>query len=116
MTPDLALKLISQGVIKQGTELEAKYVGIDLSGARVAQVSGTFIVQTAKKLKTGEVVFDGLSILDGDPQRIDCKNIIAIDGMEPDRVAGVYGLTISEQGEVTTAKRRGRKPKVRVED
>lgn len=111
MSPELARKLISKGIIHQNTEIDAFYRGVDISGAAVLRSQGNFTVLGAKVV--GEkLYFDAVSTNDGVTRRILCEDIFKIDGMEPDRVAINFGLT--DIGvDVVQGKRRGRKPKPR---
>ena len=109
MKTELVQKLIEKGAIKQRTEIEAFFKGIDLSGARMARVRGNFIVLGARAAE-GVISFDGLSTIDGKRERFLAEDILMIDGMDPERFANIYGLNM--EGEtLVQGKRRGRKPK-----
>lgn len=109
MKTELVQKLIEKSAIKQRTEIEAYYKGMDLSGARIARVRGNFIVLGAR-LVEGRIWFDGLSTIDGRRDRFLAEDILLIDGMDPERFAQNFGLNM--EGEpLRQGKRRGRKPK-----
>jgi hypothetical protein len=110
MKTDLVQKLIEKGAIKQRTEIEAYYKGIDLSGARLARVRGNFIVLGAR-LVEGRISFDGLSTIDGTRERFLADDILMVDGMDPERFAHNFGLDINGET-LRQGKRRGRKPKI----
>ncbi len=113
MNRDLVQKLIERGAIKARTEIEAHYRGVDLSGAPMARVRGNFIILAARAIGD-QIIFDGFSTEDGRKQRILSEDIINIDGMDIERFASIYGLSLS--GEVLRqGKRRGRKPKALLE-
>lgn len=109
MNRDLVQKLIEKGAIRARTEMEAHYNGVDISGARLARVRGNFIVIAAKAIGD-KIAFDGVSTDDGAKQNFLAEDIIAIDGMDPERFANIYGM--NEFGEILRqGKRRGRKSK-----
>jgi hypothetical protein len=111
MHPLIAITLINQGVLKSGaTELEGFYKGVGLSGRPTERVKGTFVLKTAKRLKTGEIFFECTDITDGSIKKIMCEDVTAIDGMVPNRAAEVAGFTVSGN-EVVPLKKRGRKAK-----
>lgn len=113
MSPDLARKLIQKGVIHENTEIDAYYQGIDIGGATLARVQGNFAIKAAKVI--GErLVFETVSTADGRPRRIECTDVLKIDGMEPERFAANFGMT-TDGATVKQGKRRGRKPKASKE-
>lgn len=109
MNTNLARKLVSAGVIRQNTEIEAEYKGIDLSGRPLIKSRGNFFVQSVKIINE-EVIFDVVSVVDGSPRRIKSSDILFMDGMAVKTVASIHG--ISDKGDkLKEGKRRGRKPK-----
>lgn len=110
MNPFLALALIQKGAIKEGTEIEGYYKGIDLSGSAIARVPGIFSVREAKQTKDGEIFFICRDTRDGAKRKIICPDVSLIDGMEPERAASVYGFMM-EGDTVVALKKRGRKAK-----
>lgn len=112
MKTKLARELIKKQAIRVNTEVDARYNGIDLAGARLARPLATFMIKTAK-IVSDNIVFEGVDVRDGSRQKFECEDIIMIDGMDPIRFASNFGL--DPQGEhVAEGKRRGRKPKARL--
>jgi hypothetical protein len=112
VSPELIRKLIEQKVIRENTEIDAYYKGVDIGGANIARVQGNFAIRGAK-LKNNEVIFEVVSTQDGSPRKIPAQDIIRIDGMELERFANNYGMTLGGET-VKQGKRRGRKPKAKV--
>lgn len=109
MKTEVVKKLIEKGAIKRETEVEAHYKGRDLSGCPLSRSRGIFLVLGAR-LMEDQVTFDTIDTRWGQRQQIHSNDIIAIDGMEPERFANIFGFT--EDGDVLKqGKRRGRKPK-----
>lgn len=105
----LSKQLIERGVIKQGTEFDAPYRAVGLSCAADVPRLGTFVV-TATKVTEDDVLIEAASTVDGTPLRLSARAIRRIDGMEPDRIASIYGLSV-DGVPLKQGKRRGRKPK-----
>lgn len=91
MHPVIIEKLLERKVIRHATEIVGFYRGMDLCGARIAKVRGTFTIVGGKKLKSGKYIFSCINTIDGSPQDIASDEITEVDGMDPDRVAAVYG-------------------------
>jgi len=109
MNTNLARKLVSAGVIRQNTEIEAEYRGVDLSGRPMIKCRGHFFIQ-AVKIINEEVIFETVSVVDGTPRRIKSSDVLFMDGMPVQKVASIHG--ISDKGDkLKEGKRRGRKPK-----
>lgn len=110
MNLNLVRKLIESGVIRQNTEIEATYAGVDMAGVRNAKVVETFSVQGVRlNHKTGVVIFDAVSTTNGTKKTITSKDVVSIDGMDLARLAANYNF--DAQGEhVPEPTRRGRKP------
>lgn len=109
MNTNLARKLVTAGIIRQNTEIEAEYRGIDLSGRPIIKSRGHFFVQ-AVKIINEDVVFEAISVVDGTPRRIKSTDILFMDGMTVQKIAAIHG--ISDKGDkLKEGKRRGRKPK-----
>lgn len=104
----IALTLIEKGIMKAGTELEGFYKGVGLSGKATERVKGGFLLKQAKRLKSGKIFFEVVDTRDGQPRRIMCEDVDAIDGMDPDRAAQVAGFAV-EGDKVVLLKKRGRK-------
>lgn len=112
LSPQLALALIQKGILRHNTEIDAAYKGVDLSGAAIASVRGNFIITSAKQTPS-DIIFETRDTSDGSKRSIKCTDVYMIDGMDPSRFAGIYGL--NETGDpIKQAARRGRKPKAKV--
>lgn len=105
----LSKRLIERGVIKAGTEVEAVYRAVGLSGQADVPRLGTFVV-TATTIGADEVLIEAASTVNGAPVKLSARAVQRLDGMEPARIASIYGL--SDEGDpLKQGKRRGRKPK-----
>lgn len=110
MNLSLVRKLIETGVIRQQTEIEAFYVGVDMAGVRNARVKGSFFVQGVRLIEaTGTVIFDAVSTLNGAKVTIRNADVVSIDGMDLERLAANYNFDLAG-GHVPEPTRRGRKP------
>src|SRR6478752_8590908 len=108
MKTNLIRKLVSVGIFRENTELDAYYAGTDLGGAPLSRSRGTFFVKGAKIIKD-KVVFATISTTDGRPRDILAENVVKVDGMCLDTLAPIYGLV--DNGEaIPMGKRRGRRP------
>ncbi len=113
----LLRKLIEKAHVTIGTEIDATYNGLDLSGQMSHVFEHTFtITGIFETRKTNRILVDALSTVDGSTIRIGVDCIKAIDGMTPERFGENYmidedGGTIKPSG-----KRRGRRPKGWVEE
>lgn len=110
MNLTLVRKLIETGVIREHTEIEAKYTGVDIAGVRNAKMTGTFFVQGVRiNQTTGTIIFDTISTKNGDKKTILNEDVISIDGMDLTRLASNYNFD-DAGGHVPEPTRRGRKP------
>lgn len=101
----LVQTLIEKNGIGIGTELHAYYQGVDISGARLARSRGIFLVSGAKKYKNGEIVF---MVENEKDIVIRASDIIAINGMEPIRVANAMGFDL-DGDKIVPLKKRGQR-------
>jgi hypothetical protein len=111
MKVSLSKKLVERGIIRPGTEIEALYEALDLSGVHRTECRDNFVIMSIKGLD--EPVFE-IAARDGRRKRIGSAAIIKIDGMEPGRLASIYNIK-PDGSDKPPGKRRGRKPKVRVD-
>lgn len=110
MNLKLVRKLIETGVIRQHTEIEASYYGVDIAGVRNAKVVGTFFIEGVRiNEKTGTVIFDTISTKNGAKRTISNADVLSIDGMDLTRLAANYNMD-DKGGHVPEPTRRGRKP------
>lgn len=114
MKSGLLRKLIEKGAIRQGTVFEAHYNAYGLSCVDNNKIIGDFILIKAKA-KEGEIILDGMG--EGDILRsVPAVNVTKIDGMEIERMAEIYNFDEDGNDVTITKKRRGRKPKQKVQD
>jgi hypothetical protein len=114
MNIPLIRKLISNGILRQNTEIEATYKGIDISGRAIAPTRGTFFLRGVKINEERQMVFfDTISTVDGHPRKIMAEEINSIDGMPIDRLASIYGISATG-GHIDQGKRRGRRPRAKI--
>lgn len=112
----LLRKLIEQNLFKIGTEVDATYTGVGLSGQPVHAAEQTFtVVGLYETKKTNRIKLDIRSTFDGELVRIGVENIINIDGMVPERFAENYMFDPQGNEIKPSGKRRGRRPKGWVE-
>jgi hypothetical protein len=114
---DILLRaLIDKGHFEIGSEVNASYRGVDLSGQPVHLFEQTFTVTGIfETRKTKSLKIDCLSIVDGFTVRIGVDNITAIDGMTPERFGENYMIDAEGRTIKPTGARRGRRPKGWVE-
>ena len=111
MNTNLVRKLIKEGVMRQNTEIEANYMGIDIAGRATARCLGTFFIQAVKiGQRSGLITFDTISTVDGQPRTVPAADVISVDGMPLDRLASIYAID-SVGGPIPQGQRRGRKPR-----
>ena len=128
MNQSLLTNLINSNVIGPGTTLAILRYGMGLDGRkRVASnfiVAGTeekpeqtkanHIVEVHKcyKNKSGKILIEAYSIVDGEMFKLKPDDIHLIDGMSPKKIAYVYGYH-EDGSKRKPGKKRGRKPKIR---
>ena len=114
MNTKLIRKLVTSGVIRENTEIEAFYKGVDMTGCERARVRGSFFIRGLKvNDEAGVTIFSTVSTIDGRPRTVLSEDVISVDGMPVDRLASIYGLDATG-GKMVQGKRRGRKPKNRA--
>lgn len=113
MNTNLVRKLVSLGVVRQNTEIEATYRGVDLAGIALPRITGTFFVQGIRISKTGSILFDAKSTVDGTQRTFLSSDVSAIDGMPISKLTSIYGISATGSA-VAQGKRRGRRPRVKV--
>lgn len=110
MNITLVKKLVQSGVMRQNTELEAKYLGVDISGRAIVPSRGTFYLTAVKINEEADTVtFVSISSVDGSKKSIAASDVLSVDGMPLERLASIYGIDASG-GKIAQGKRRGRKP------
>jgi hypothetical protein len=109
MDATLARRLIEQGAIRLGTEINALYPVSNLTRVTEMLTTGIFSI-TRCGIANGRPVFEVYDIRDGSKRIIPCERLIGIDGMSPERYAAIYNLDTSGNF-VRPPKRRGRRPR-----
>lgn len=112
MSSDLARVLLTRGVIRQGTVLEAYRNVRGLSCVCNSTILSSFTIQRARLLNKTDVVFDAV-----DPnltiQQIKAEEVVNLDGMPVERVAQAQNLRMD--GELLGPRsRRGRRKKAEL--
>lgn len=115
MNNKLALILTRKGLITGQTEVETFYQSPILGNVTNSLVKGDFTVCGYSIDENELVMFKVRSLRDGSYYEVPAVNVVTIDGMEPERYAQVYDINI-DGTKVAQQKRRGRKPKKRLED
>lgn len=112
MEEKLLRELIAKNYFTQGTEVDAKYEAVDMSGKARRQFEGTYTVtRLMENRKTGKLIINLSSIRDGTMVKVPAESIFGIDGMTPTRFAENY-MIAPDGGEIKlVGKRRGRRPK-----
>jgi hypothetical protein len=107
----LVRKLVEAGIIKENTEIEANYIGMDISGSPLAKGKGFFNLKALKvNEKIGRVIFHTVSTIDGSPKILMDHEVCKIEGMEIHQLAQVHGIDPLGGLVPVEGKRRGRKP------
>ena len=112
MQNKLAEALVTRGVLKVGTEVEAYHQAVGLGGVTTVKVANYFTIASVAVKTTGNVVFTLAALRDGALSQVLAEDIINIDGMDPARFAAVWDIK-ADGGKAVVGARRGRKPKDR---
>jgi hypothetical protein len=112
MKSALARVLLTKGVIRQGTVIEAYQNVRGLSCIRNASVVAAFVIARACLLNGVQIVFDSIGP-DQAPCRLPSEHVISLDGMPIERIASSHNLTLD--GAELTMRRRGRRRKTRLQ-
>ncbi len=108
----LLRKLIEKEYFGSGTEIEAVYKGVDLSGRPIHSFQQSFIVSALfESRKDRSIILEAKSKETGFKMRMGVDDIINIDGMTPKRFAENYMLDLDGNDIKASGKRRGRRPK-----
>lgn len=109
MNNSLLKVLVQRNIIGVRTEIDAHYRGRDIAGNPLIPSTGTFLILEVHT-NGHAFAFTCADTIDGSRRIIPGSAILAVDGMDPLRLAENYELT--EAGEkLKVGKRRGRKPK-----
>lgn len=112
MEETLLRKLIEKNHFIQGTEVDASYHAVDISGQAKHPFGGTFtVVRLLENRNTGKIVLDLSSVRDGTRIKANAEDVTGIDGMTPLRFAENYLIAPDGTDIKITGKRRGRRPK-----
>lgn len=113
MNLNLIRKLISKGIIRQNTEIEASYIGVDMAGRSLPKVTATFFIQGIRATKSGLIYFDTVSTVDGSKRTVESATVHSVDGMPLERLASIYSVN-ETGGDIEQGKRRGRRPRAQI--
>jgi hypothetical protein len=114
MNIKLIRKLTEMGIIRENTEIEAFYYGVDLSGNPLTRTKGTFYIQGIRVAKEAEnATLVVLSTVDGSKSAVKSENVLTVDGMPIERLAGIYGIDATGCA-ISQGKRRGRRPRQKL--
>jgi hypothetical protein len=113
MQSALARVLLTKGVIRQGTVVEAYHHVRGLSCERTSRVVASFIIARASLLNGVDVVFDAIG-----PKQLICRlaseQIISLDGMLIERIASSHHLTLDGSVELAIIRPRRRRYRKRI--
>lgn len=112
-SPSLLKVLVERNIVAVRTEIDARYLGRSLGGQQSFAMEGTFLILAIHQ-RDGAIVFECADIIDGKRRMIPSTAVLAIDGMDPVRLAANYNLD-AEGNPVKVGKRRGRKPRALLE-
>lgn len=113
----LLKKLIEKDYFAPGSEIDASYKGIDISGSIMHAFQQTFtVVSLSESRKSGNLIIKAASNEDGYMVILGVDSIINIDGMTPERFAENFMLDEDGKDIKPSGKRRGRRPKGWVEE
>jgi len=107
----LVKALVEKNAFKKDTELTARYKTHTLGHLPTIQ-TGTFTVNSVKVLED-RVLFNVSDTVCGKEGKVSGEDILLIDGMDPARMAAVYGLK-SDGTSKKLGKKRGRKTNVEL--
>lgn len=108
MLEKLAHIFVERGIINSDTKVESEYYAKDLSGTNRLKLKDTFLVE--RVLRKNEKLILEVIRYDGFKTYVEAKDVLKIDGMEPERLAYVYNLK-PDGTPRRLGKKRGRKSK-----
>jgi len=91
MEQAIAKELVKRNIIKENTEVRAWYSAVAFGGVGTVDNIGDFTINSIKTNK-GKPTFQARSNVDGKWETITIDKIVAIDGMEPNKLAEAYGI------------------------
>ena len=103
MEKQLGDTLIKRNIVHVDTEIEAWYKANEFGGGTFAQ-KGFFTINEITKKDNGSVSFQARSNVDSKWYDFGYSSIIAIDGMEPEKLANAYGIKLSKVNSNTKKK------------
>jgi hypothetical protein len=114
MNSNLALAFLAKGVIRRGTVLQAYQNVKSLSCACDSRVIGSFTVNRARLNRHEQVIFDTIDV-DHGPCILPAEQVIMVDGMRLERLAGSHRLSV-EGIDIVKSSRRKRKSALKTID
>lgn len=111
MNREFVKTLKERGILGINTKILANYKGYTLDGSTIPS-KGELLV---KEIDIKESTIDILAtpLFGQTKYKISVKDIIEIDGMNPQRLGRVFNINIDGSTRIT-GKKRGRKPKVKT--
>ena len=103
MDKQLGDTLIKRKIVSVDTEIEAWYKANEFGGGTFDQ-KGFFTINEIEQKGNGAVCFHARSNIDGKWYHFNYSNIIAIDGMEPEKLANAYGIKLPKVNKNTNKK------------
>ena len=110
ITQELLNKFVEMDIIRERTEIDAKYRAVGIGGTENVLTEGTFLVLEVRKSENGGYAFLGADVIDGRRRILRGMDLTRIDGMDIDRMADTYGLSMYGVAQ-KPSKRRGRRPR-----
>lgn len=110
MRQDLLQTLIERKIVGPYTEVDVAVPIVGLGGECLDRQVRSYVVMDTPRLEGSTWVMIGADTVHGKRRTIRGHDIVAIDGMEPERVADTYDLC-EDGSPKKLGKRRGRKPK-----
>lgn len=105
LSTTLLKTLLDRGILGTQTEIEARYMGRNVSGDALVPCVSAFTILVVHQTDTA-VVFACADTVDGSQRFIPASAIVSIDGMDPARFAAIYGLS-ADGGPAKLARKRG---------
>lgn len=108
----LAKRFVERGIIRGHTEFEAYFKVHSLSGDENERQLGTFRITAAKfSQERQQMIFEAQHPDTKRPYRFTNRDVISLDGMSPECIAGVFNLSATGE-DMPEPKKKGRKPRV----
>ncbi len=107
----LLRSLIAKDYFKVLTEVKVRHKVLTVGHVSHVKVEDIFTITNIRERPNGTLVMEGLSTTAGDRIKFSCDDIVAIDGMTPERFAENYMIATDGTEIKVKGARRGRRPK-----